>query len=198
MKKLVIPVILLTLLLFASEAQAQRFGARQMGNSLVRKAKAGAKNAGLLSGAERFMRANRRGNHFIGVDNLDHSGFVGMQQATSNNRQVRNTVRKQKTNRGINPRRRPRKPNDMYEPRLEVNGLLAAPAVAARNRTTVVRLSQMSSLRSLGSIAVSVEGQTATLSGLVSSDRDRVLAAQYVSLEPGIWNVKNDLVVKPQ
>lgn len=45
-------------------------------------------------------------------------------------------------------------------------------------------------------LSATVEGQTVVLRGQVASDHDRLLAEQLARLEPGVWQVKNELVVK--
>ncbi len=57
-------------------------------------------------------------------------------------------------------------------------------------------LARTSRVRVIAPVEVAVEGQTAILRGTVASQHDRVLAEQLVRLEPGIWNVKNELVVE--
>ena len=46
-------------------------------------------------------------------------------------------------------------------------------------------------------ITVSVAGGTATLQGTVSTPSDRNVLAEFIRLEPGVWNVNNQLTVKP-
>ncbi|NQT38520.1 MAG: BON domain-containing protein [Planctomycetes bacterium] len=56
-------------------------------------------------------------------------------------------------------------------------------------------LQRSSRVQIIAPVEVAIEGQTAILRGTVASQHDRVLAEQLVRLEPGIWNVKNELVV---
>ena len=44
-------------------------------------------------------------------------------------------------------------------------------------------------------VEVLVDGQTATLRGVVATERERILAEHLVRLEPGIWKVENELVL---
>jgi osmotically-inducible protein OsmY len=46
-----------------------------------------------------------------------------------------------------------------------------------------------------GSVNVSVQGDTVTLRGTVSSENDRLLAAQMAMLEPSVSSVRNELTV---
>ncbi|MHB1034225.1 MAG: BON domain-containing protein [Pirellulales bacterium] len=49
-----------------------------------------------------------------------------------------------------------------------------------------------------GAPQVTVVGETAVLRGVVASTHARDLAEQMVRLEPGIWNVRNELQVAGQ
>lgn len=44
-------------------------------------------------------------------------------------------------------------------------------------------------------LEVTIDGETATLRGLVATDHDRVLAGHVARFEPGVLNVENDLTV---
>jgi osmotically-inducible protein OsmY len=68
------------------------------------------------------------------------------------------------------------------------------PATITQNLTR--KLEASPTLKARLPVAVSVQGQTATLRGEVATEHDRVLAEQLVRLEPGIWKVQNELVVK--
>ena len=57
------------------------------------------------------------------------------------------------------------------------------------------RLNAPNGIKSRTPVEVTVQGQTATLRGIVSSEHDRVLAEQLVRLEPGIWEVNNELTL---
>jgi osmotically-inducible protein OsmY len=46
-----------------------------------------------------------------------------------------------------------------------------------------------------GGVNVSVQGDTVTLRGSVSSENDRLLAAQMAMLEPSVSSVRNELTV---
>jgi osmotically-inducible protein OsmY len=59
------------------------------------------------------------------------------------------------------------------------------------------RLRTLASQRQLSGMNVSVEGQTATLSGRVNSEHDRRISQLLISLEPGIRRVENRLIVQP-
>ena len=49
-----------------------------------------------------------------------------------------------------------------------------------------------------GTAAVALDGQTATLRGVVASEYDRLVAEKIALLEPGVARVQNQLRVVPQ
>ena len=57
------------------------------------------------------------------------------------------------------------------------------------------RITQSGGMQTRSPIAVSVEGGTATLRGVVATPRDRELAGHLVRFEPGIWQVNNELTI---
>ena len=70
-----------------------------------------------------------------------------------------------------------------------------APAkVGQRVQTQFVRIPQV---RGSGSVNVQMDGQTAVLRGEVKSQRDSDLIGRMVQLEPGVADVRNELVVTP-
>jgi hypothetical protein len=59
----------------------------------------------------------------------------------------------------------------------------------------VARLERMPQIQSLGQLEVQVQGGTATLRGVVATEHDRAVIVQLARLEPGIWRVRNEMVV---
>jgi hypothetical protein len=82
-----------------------------------------------------------------------------------------------------------------FEPRIDVGFAVPQPKAA------VVQASISAPWRSpglsgrFGTVNVSVQGDTVTLRGTVSSDNDRLLAAQMAMLEPSVSTVRNELTV---
>jgi len=82
-----------------------------------------------------------------------------------------------------------------FEPRIDVGFAVPQPQAA------VVQASVSAPWRSpglsgrFGSVNVSVQGDTVTLRGTVSSENDRLLAAQMAMLEPSVSSVRNELTV---
>ena len=73
--------------------------------------------------------------------------------------------------------------------------IAAAPAkVGQRVQTQFVRIPQV---RGSGSVKVEMDGQIAVLRGEVKSQHDRDLIGRMVQLEPGVADVRNELVLTP-
>ncbi len=74
-----------------------------------------------------------------------------------------------------------------------------APILPAKVRLQAQnRLSKLPGLSKYNKVAVELDGVTATLSGQVVSQREKNLVERLVLLEPGINDVKNDLVIVAQ
>lgn len=74
-----------------------------------------------------------------------------------------------------------------------------APILPAKVRSQAQnRLSKLPGLSKYNKVAVELDGVTATLSGQVVSQREKNLVERLVLLEPGINDVKNDLVIVAQ
>ena len=83
----------------------------------------------------------------------------------------------------------------MYDPRLQVGFTYTEPPTRQRALDIEKRLANTPNLGLLGPVEVTIQGETATLTGLVASPRDRTLAGLLLTLEPGISEVRNDLAV---
>jgi hypothetical protein len=60
------------------------------------------------------------------------------------------------------------------------------------------QLSKSHGVQAVGPIKVELEGETAVLSGAVTTAHDRALAANMAMLEPGVSRVRNELRVEPK
>jgi hypothetical protein len=69
----------------------------------------------------------------------------------------------------------------------------ASDPFAARIAATLERATR---IKRLSPIRVTVANETAILRGRVATSQDRELAENLVRLEPGVWEVKNELVVE--
>jgi hypothetical protein len=77
-----------------------------------------------------------------------------------------------------------------------------AQSAAGLNQKLSTELSKSRGITAVGPIAVQMEGSTAVLTGTVSTEHDRNLAAQLALLEPGVYQIRNELhlplAVKPK
>jgi len=71
------------------------------------------------------------------------------------------------------------------------------PTVAEVQESLADRIIRLGRLQMRSPLEVSVRGRTATLRGTVSTEHERLLAEQMVRLEPGIWEVDNQLALEP-
>ena len=164
-------------------------------------AKSGAAATPALTGNEWLIqRAHGKGS-FVGADSSDVADFVGAQQTdgtggpkTALGAAV--TTLGNRLGNGLNPPLPSRKPTDLYYPRLTLGFDYAAPAPSKISSTLAQQLKEIPSLDVKSPIEVSVEGTTATLRGVVASERDRALIEQIALFEPGISSVRNLLTLK--
>jgi len=149
--------------------------------------------------AARYVRGNRQATDFVGTDSRDMQGFVGMQQAEGS-AEIESAVSGLRIETGPDANRTQATPSrprvQMYDPRLKVNFDFPRQPTGTVNLELARRLEASLRLSGTGRIEVLQEGATAILRGEVASERDRRLAGLLILLEPGISNVRNELVVK--
>lgn len=146
-----------------------------------------------LTGSERFLQSNRQGA-FVGADSGDTSnvfsqsnarnmqGLQGLGNLFGQANRQNNNQQKGKT-----------------QLRIPMRIAFTTRAVAPTRVSTTfqTRLSRLPALQSAGQISVRMEGSTAVLQGTVPSEADRSLAEGLALIEPGIADVRNELVVVP-
>jgi hypothetical protein len=59
------------------------------------------------------------------------------------------------------------------------------------------RLGRIPSIRGADQIDVSLDGSVVVLQGAVATQRDRELVARLIMLEPGVREVRNELLIQP-
>jgi BON domain-containing protein len=192
-----------------NDARGQMFGQRQLGGMLSRQSPAGTMNnpassavnnpGGQINGAERFVRGTRQATDFVGTDTGDRRGFVGQRQSRNRRPSLAALT--------LQPRPEPKdtqaaaqvesnSSTSLYQPRLVIDPELIAQLPPATASKLEAHLAKCPAIQATEPLAVSVEGRTAVLQGVVASERDRELAAALVLFEPGISDVRNDLQVK--
>lgn len=185
------------------QVSAQSFRDRVLGGTLSKQASPGGgsvngEDAGSLSGAERFLRSNRKGKSFVGTT-PETTGFVGAAQAEGASGPAINNInanRAQLSPTLLNPPRPPARKTGIYEPRL-------TPAFRVPNTGSVVSseslsklIEQVDSEERFSEARVVLTDRTAVLTGRVSDPRDRELLEDLLKLEPGVEIVQNELVVE--
>ena len=160
---------------------------------------------GELGGSERFVRGSRQPGQFVGASSEQMQQFVGAiqagQTASGQSSQLglpqRGTDRATGTNR---PRTAGTGTGRGGQTRNEVRTSLRLafdyPAAPTRVSTALAaRVARTERIQTLSPVSVLLRDGTATLRGVVATDRDRELVEGLARLEPGIWEVKNELVV---
>lgn len=153
-------------------------------------------NAGQLTSSDRFLRSNRRPGQFVGSDSQDSQNFMSalgnasQLRAAQSNMRANTQVRQPQQNRqgqaagAILPRMR-----------LELGFDKVEASATTRGDVLEKRFEGMPALKTQSPIQVAVQGETATLTGVVATEHARLVAAQLALLEPGISRVQNDLQV---
>jgi hypothetical protein len=191
-------LVLAMLAAMVGEAQAQMFDGRTTRGSAGRRSASSRAAAGTVIN-QRFVRGNRSSRDFVGTDTTDRDGFVGAQQAdTSGSVQTAQT--------GLQPEKAPDATVNqsaaapttlgMYNPRLQVDFAVRPSPAKAMGYELSRRTERALWDRLATRIEVTVDGRTATLRGAVLSERDRTLAETLLTFEPGISEVRNELLVQ--
>ncbi len=207
MRHLQVLMLLLSVFALGSEsAVGQLFGPRTFGRGVAPRAGPGgggqaadgSGTIGVITGRERFIRANRpRG--FVGIP--ESPVFVGQRLGTAEG-DVRLATEDLR-------RRRPRSANiealrsnvanigSVYGARLVIDLDEGRQSDADLAREINETLADPQITSQIGLIRVRMDGRTATLVGEVPSEDARLLAEAVVQLEPGVERIVNQLVVAP-
>lgn len=167
------------------------------GSGTVRESTSG-NTVGSITGSERFIRGNRAAGDFVGSDSGDRRAFVGSQAGETSGviqSAITGTLVRGSTIATVN-RTRVRAPAPtMYEARLRIAFDFNRPSKVAAGRSATRQLKLSRAIDPTSSIEVSVAGSTATLRGVVGSQREKRLAEMLMLFEPGISSVKNELAI---
>lgn len=157
-------------------------------------------SVGTLSSAEQFLRDAQRAGAFVGADTGDMTGFVGEVGASGTSRTARsgrssqNARRRTQTSSRANTRNT-RRTTAEIRTTIQVGFSVPRLPPAQLRSTLATRLASTSRLQMQSPVEVLIENRTATLRGEVATEHGRVLAEQLARLEPGIWEVRNELTV---
>ncbi|MBN2477153.1 MAG: BON domain-containing protein [Pirellulales bacterium] len=157
-------------------------------------------NVGQVDSSDRFVRGSRQAGAFVGVDSSDAQNFLGAVQAGAGNRATGQTLSGLSTRGGAGANQRGNA-GRARQSRTDIRTSLrvafdypTAPPTAV-GTTLARRLTGSQRFQSLSALEVLVKDGTATLRGAVANANDRGLAERLVLLEPGIWHVKNELLI---
>lgn len=202
MRRLVLPVTAVIILwLCTATVRAQMFGQRNLGGRLTLQSRLQAEAVGTVAGNERlqnYLRGSRGAGGFVGFDRGTARRFVGTAQTGTSTyvRPAASDFRLERQQANLRQFYQPWQ-SRMYEPRLQVAFSFTAPPPTDRSTMLSRRLTAAASFDPANPIEVVLENETAILRGVVASDRARSLAERLALLEPGISEVRNELVVGP-
>ena len=179
------------LMVVAERADGQLFGERRLGQTLQRRAGRAA-STGPSAANARFLRGNRSRREFVGNTGRNDAAPTTARTNRQTTAPPQPTVR-----RNINPAI-PRLPRQApYYPKLSVAFAVSPPTAAARSAELTSRLTRLFPAVNESQFEVLVAGRTATLRGAVASARQRELAEIVARFSPGIFQIQNELTVRP-
>jgi len=157
-------------------------------------------NVGQVDTSARFMRNQRQAGEFVGAGTEElANAFIGAVQSgqnTSGQRQAASSIRGPSRATGVNTGGgTARRTRGDVSTSLNVGFTYPPSRSTAIGTTLAQRFQRVERIQTLSPVSVEMEGSTATLRGTVGSNHDRDLCEQLARLEPGIWDVRNELVV---
>jgi osmotically-inducible protein OsmY len=160
----------------------------------------GTMQGGVNTGS-RFLRQNVQAGDFVGMDAQSMAEFVGRVGAgQAGNPRFQAGISRQNAGRGANGRppqagARGGGTQTQLRTTIRLGFDRSGSASTGVNTKLRTRLAESSGIQFLSSVEVAMDGRTATLRGVVATEHDRALAEQLARLEPGIWKVRNDLLL---
>lgn len=170
------------------------------GGSGVAARSVGSGNVG-LEARDQFLRT-REAREFVGGGSADREGFVGASQSdsTTGNRASQglgpgNSGGGRSANQGRGSGNTSRRGRGDIRTTISVAFDFPKRPPATLGTDVAARIARIGAIKALSSVGIVVDRGTATLRGVVATDHDRQLIDRLVRLEPGVWKVKNELVV---
>ena len=183
-------LIVILLLYFGTSAHAQLFGPRSIGRNSRSQQLSGVTPSGTPLEQRRFVRGQRAATDFVGSDSADSSGFVGGTQMIDES-EVVSTVTGLREARSVSVNR-PRVLNNsgIYPERLRIDFAPSTP------KTDIATSDSLATIQQKWGIEVSISPREGSVSliGTVPTKHDRRIVELLVMFEPGVKNVRNDLV----
>ncbi len=154
-------------------------------------------NAGQVTGNERFVRGARPAGAFVGADSGDAQNFFSQLQGNAGNFGSGLNANRNRTERG---NQMPAQTTPVIRRRLHVGFEYQSPATSELSRRLNSRLQGVLASVSRQSepypdVQVAMLDATVVLRGTVPSQEAKLLLERLVRLEPGVWQVQNELVV---
>ena len=183
------------------------FGSRTLGGNTTGKSGTGAASptttvgqGSTLTGSERFLQQNRQGA-FVGADNTDAGNALASGNTARNSLQGLQSLQSMfsQQSRGGNQPQNGNNQKGKVQLRIPMKIAFTTKPIATTRATAAfqTRLTKLPAMQRAGRIAVTMEGETAVLRGMVATEADRSLATDLALMEPAISDVRNELVVDP-
>lgn len=145
----------------------------------------------------RFVRGNRPRGEFVGSNRTELSGFVGAGQAIGVGRVLTaaENLKLESSGARVNRPVPPQPTKGMYYPKLSLDWDDRRDAEVIRELPSRMEI-EARVVRSLGEqISVRMDGSTAIVRGIVSSEKASELIEQLLRFEPGVDTVRNELQI---
>ncbi len=189
-----------------------RTGTLGTGSSLGRSGLGTGTGSLQLTGTERFMRGARQPGQFVGADTQDVSGILSTLGSGARTMSTQNFNARAISGQGRSRVNQPGNQPGGGGPGRTGRGSRSAPPLAVAvelgfeppqaappavlSQTLTAKIGQSKRIQTIQPIQVLLaEDGTAVLRGVVASQHDRELAAQWLLLEPGVRSVQNELEV---
>jgi hypothetical protein len=135
------------------------------------------------------------GQNFVGRDATDMQATFG--QASRAQTQFFNNMNRQMSRGNRNRNQQKTTTNAPQQLRMQVKATFAA---TPRSNTVVAeqirtRLTKIAATRGMTPPLFTMQGDTAVLSGTAASDSERMVLGQFVAMEPGVREVRNEMTV---
>jgi hypothetical protein len=139
---------------------------------------------------------------FVGADSADVVNLRSAQGTTGARRTTQSGLQNifQQFSQDIATAQRNQGQQGRNQPNIRVSlrlGFQPAPASSVQFEAFTQRLTKLPGIRLVGPMEATLEGKTAVLRGIVASEADRDLAEALALMEPGVRDVRNELVVDP-
>ena len=200
----------------SSSGSTGTFGSRNLGSSLSAgsRTQSGSSNGqmnnlaniGQLSGNERFVQSNRKGQ-FVGggaqnANTLANTFAGGMANQNFNMANLAGGGRNNRSNNNFNNQQGQQSGAQAkigtLRTTLKAGFEYPAPQGTEFSAALTGHLEASLRERVTAPLAATVQGRMVVLSGAVATEHDRALAERLALLEPGVAAVQNDLVVRPK